>query len=321
MSNHTFILIDGHAVIYRAYFAFTDLSTSSGQLVNAVYGFSRILLTVIKDFEPEYIAVTFDHPQTTKRAEEYAEYKANRESMPDDLRPQIQIIKDIVTAFNIPQFEMAGVEADDLIGTLSRQACEQTAQQKSPMQTVIVTGDRDAFQLVTDCIHVYMPGRSKPVRTPDMEYDPKGVEQKMGVKPSQIVDLKALMGDASDNIPGVDGIGAKGAAKLIQEFGSLDALYEAVEHQAVSELEHGEKPTLTKSLINKLIAGKASAYLSQKLATIDQHVPIELDLQACATSGYKKEDVIKIFEQYEFDSLIKLLPADEFELDVQAALF
>jgi DNA polymerase-1 len=317
MSHKTFILIDGHAVIYRAYFALTELSTSSGQLVNAVYGFSKTLLTVIKDFEPEYIAVTFDHPQTTKRAEEYAEYKANRAAMPDDLKPQIQIIKDIVTAFNIPQFEVPGVEADDLIGTLARLACEQTAKQDPPMSVVIVTGDRDSFQLVNDCIHAYLPGRAKPIRTPDMEYDPAAVKQKMGVRPDQIVDLKALMGDASDNIPGVDGIGAKGAARLIEEFGTLDKLYAAVEKG-----QPGEKGSaLTKSVLAKLAAGKESAYLSQKLARIDQYVPIELDLEACKTTGYRKDSIIEIFEKLEFNSLIKQLPADEFELDVQEALF
>src|SRR5258708_1133777 len=170
MPKH-FILIDGHALIYRAYHAFTDLSTSSGQLVNAVYGFSRILLTVMSDLSPEYIAVTFDHPQPTFRHAEYDGYKATRAEMPEDLRPQIDIIKKVVTAFNIPQFVLPGYEADDLIGTLATQIQKHCKDQD--VLTIIVTGDRDAFQLVNDCVHVWMPARNK--QGGDIEYDTEAV--------------------------------------------------------------------------------------------------------------------------------------------------
>jgi DNA polymerase-1 len=152
--SKTFILIDGHAVIYRAYHAFKELSTPEGVLVNAVYGFSRALLTVIREFSPEYIAVTFDHAKPTFRHADYLGYKLTREAMPDDLRPQVDLIKEVVTSFNIPQFELAGYEADDLIGTLARQIKED-----KEMKVIIVTGDRDSFQLVDDQVHVWMQGR------------------------------------------------------------------------------------------------------------------------------------------------------------------
>ncbi len=310
MPKH-FVLIDGHALIYRAYHAFRDLTTSKGQLVNAVYGFSRILLTVMQDLEPVYIAVTFDHPRPTFRHADYLGYKENRAEMPDDLKPQVDVIKQVVTAFNIPQFEAAGFEADDLIGTLSRQVSEQ----RPDLLTIIVTGDRDAFQLVDDKVHVWMPSRTKGV--PDIEYDADGVVKKMGVRPDQIIDLKALMGDASDCIPGVKGIGEKTAVKLIQEFGTVEKIYEALQSEKIVS-EHN---MLTSGLIKKLAEGQQDAVLSQQLATIDRNVPITLEMEKCKMASYDKDAVIALFEELEFNSLLRLLPADEFEQDVQAALF
>ncbi len=315
------ILIDGHALIYRAYHAFRDLSTSSGVLVNAVYGFTRILLTVIKDFDPEYIICTFDNAKPTFRHADFVGYKANRAEMPDDLKPQIDLIKKVVTAMNIPQFELPGYEADDLIGTLSRQLDEMrqvTGKERTaiPDLTIIVTGDRDAFQLVTDTTHVWMPGR--PPKLPDREYDPEAVKERMGVRPDQIVDLKALMGDASDNIPGVTGIGEKGAIKLISEFDKLEKLYESIQ---IGEKEISRHPIMTAKLVTKLSEGHEDAILSQQLATIDRNAPITLELEDCRLTSYKKQDVEKLFEELEFNSLLKLLPPDEFEVGVQNALF
>src|SRR5258708_4874850 len=303
-----FVLIDGHALIYRAYHAITTLTTSKGQLVNAVYGFCRILLTAMKDLDPEYIAVTFDHPKPTFRHAEYVGYKSSRVEMPEDLRPQVDIIKNVVTAFNIPQFELPGYEADDLIGTLATQA----AATDHGLLTIIVTGDRDAFQLVSDNVHVWMPARDKTGR--DKEYDPAAVEEKMGVRPDQIVDLKSLMGDASDSIPGVRGIGEKTAVKLIQEFGTMEKVYEAIQNKDLN-------PVLKPAIVKKLAEGQQDAVLSQQLARIDRHVPITLELEKCRHSTYKKDTVVKLFDELEFHSLMRLLPADEFELDVQQALF
>lgn len=308
-----FLIIDGHAIIYRAYHAFPPLTSPQGILVNAVYGFSRILLTAIREHTPEYIVVTFDHKKPTFRAQEYAQYKANRPEMPVDLRPQIELVKEVVSALNIPQFEMEGYEADDLIGTITRQMLE-----KKDILTIVVTGDKDMFQLVDEQTHVWMPARGK--FGVDTEYDPESVQKKMGVTPAQIVDLKALMGDTSDNIPGVKGIGPKTAVQLIQEFKNIEGVYATVEKIAAT----GEKPKsgfIKGNLFERLRADKENAFLSKKLATIDRHAPIEFQLEPCLVSDYDKEKIAELFIQLEFKSLIGLLPKDTFELGVQSALF
>jgi len=304
-----FLLVDAHAVIYRAYHALPDLTTPDGKLANAVYGFTRILLTAIRDLDPKYMAVAFDHPTPTFRHKEFKDYKAHREEMPDDLKPQVGMIKEVVEKLNIPQFEIDGFEADDLIGTLALQA---KGQKK---EVVIVTGDRDIFQLVQDGIKVWLPSRGK---IEAAEYDSQAVKVKMGVRPDQIVDLKALMGDSSDNIPGIKGIGPKSAAKLLVEFETLEKLYDQVELAQQGNVNH---PLLKGGLLTKLIEGKQSALLSQQLAQIELDVPIKLDLPSCKVSGYDKEQILELFEQFGFRSLAKLLPADDFELGLQNALF
>lgn len=311
-----FLLIDGHALIYRAYHAFPALSNSKGTLVNAVFGFTRHVLTAIRTYEPRYIAVAFDLPAPTFRHTDYVEYKANRAEMPDDLKPQIQIIKDVVQTFNIPQFALGGYEADDIIGTLAAQIVAVDVQTEEKIMTLIVTGDRDSFQLVDDFTHVWLPGGKG---KDDLEYDREGVQRRMGVFPEQIVDLKALMGDASDNIPGVAGVGEKTATKLIQAFGTLESVYTAVDafEPAMASKETG----LTIKVAEKLLAGKESAFMSQKLARIDRTVPVLLDLEACRVCSYDKEQAQALLEELSFKSLIPLLPADEFELDLQEALF
>ena len=308
MSKKVFVLIDGHAIIYRAYHAFPELSTPSGMLANAIYGFTRILLTVIRDFHPEFLAVTFDHPELTFRHQQYAEYKAHREKMPDDLIPQVDEIKKIVKVLNIPQFEVTGFEADDLIGTLSREG----EARSDDVEMMIVTGDKDLLQLVTGHTHVFIPGRGK--HSVDIEYDPETVKRIMKITPDQVPDYKALMGDPSDNIPGVKGVGPKTAAALIEQFNDIEHLYQALETDA-------DSTKLSQGLINKLITDKESAFLSKQLATVDRHAPIKLDLPACMVSGYDKEQAVTALEELGFKSLIKLLPADDFELGVQSALF
>jgi DNA polymerase I len=313
-----FVLIDGHALIYRAYHAFPGLTTSQGVLVNAVYGFTRTLLTAIRDFQPVYLAVAFDHPKTTFRHPAFENYKANRVEMPDDLKPQIQIVKDVVTALNMPRFELEGFEADDLIGTLSYQAAQQAhTPTHEGLVTMIITGDRDAFQLVDQDVRVWMPGRGK--GSLDTEYDREGVKARMDVYPEQIIDLKALMGDASDNIPGVKGIGEKTAIKLLQTFGTVDALYERV--AALQEGTVATDEVVKGSVLTKLAADKDAAFMSRQLATIDRQVPIELDLEACRVCTYDKDKATKLLTELNFKSLVPLLPADEFELGIQTALF
>jgi DNA polymerase-1 len=311
MSN-IFLLIDGHAVIYRAYHAFVELTTHEGMLVNAVYGFSRILLTVLREEKPLHAAVAFDHPKATFRHTDFAGYKEHRPEMPDDLKPQIALIKNVVIALNIPQFEVEGYEADDVIGTLARQITEQTDD-----RVLIVTGDRDTFQLVNDRVHVWMPGRGK--GQADTEYDSDGVHRKMDVRPDQIIDLKALMGDASDNIPGVSGVGAKTAAKLLHAFDTLEGVYQGL--VAPEKLSQEQKALFTKGLVQKLANGHELAVLSKKLATIDCQVPISLDVPACEVTAYDKDVVRTLFEELQFKSLLSLLPPDAFEMSVQQALF
>lgn len=314
MSDHRrFVIFDGHALIYRAYHAFPGLSTNEGVLVNAVYGFARILLTALRELEPQYVAVAFDHKSPTKRSQTFEDYKAHRPEMPDDLKPQIELVKEVVDALNIPRFELAGYEADDLIGTITKQLSKQ-----DDVLSIVVTGDKDLFQLVDDDkVHVWMPARGKQ-KGADTEYDDAGVLAKMGVRPDQIVDLKSLMGDASDNIPGVKGVGAKTAATLITAFETLDAVY-----KRVAELQESEEtdPIIKGAVLTKLVAGKENAYLSQELARIDREVPIEFELEPCSVASYDKEKVSELFEKLQFNSLISLLPKDEFELGIQDALF
>jgi len=312
-----FLLIDGHAIIYRAYHAFPELTDPNGQLVNAVYGFARILLVAIRDFEPEYIAVCFDSKAKTIRAEEHDFYKAHRPEMPDDLKPQIEKVSQLVSALNIPQFALSGYEADDLIGTLAKQNAkpEIQSQTKNGLLTVIVTGDKDLLQLVDDLTHVWLPKRSR--TQTDLEYDAHLVKDKMGVRPDQIVDLKALMGDASDNIPGIKGVGQKTAVKLLQKFETLGKIYDRM-----GELElGGHDPLIKGSLLEKLTLGKSQAYLSRELAQIQTNTPISTTLDACRVMGYDKAKAVDLFQQLGFSSLLKLFPKDEFEQGVQTALF
>lgn len=304
-----FLLVDAHALIYRAYYAIPNLTDANGQLVNAVYGFSKMVLGAISYFEPEYAAVCFDHPKPTFRHKKFDGYKAQRAKMPDDLIPQIQLVKDVVNALNIPKFEIEGFEADDLIGTVNH-LVENLDQQ---LLTVIVTGDQDSFQLVDNDTHIWMPARGK--QRGDIEYDAALVEKKLGIKPLQVIDLKALMGDTSDNILGVKGVGPKTAAALIQKFGSVEEVYHFLDQNPQGdELIKG-------ALLQKLLLGKDSAFLSKDLATIECQAPVDFELEKCRVTGYDKNQVIEIFQRYGFKSLLNFLPKDAFETSVQEALF
>jgi DNA polymerase I len=309
MQRKDFLLVDAHALIYRAYYALPDLTDAEGHLVNAVFGFSKMLLNAINYFQPEYAAVCFDHPKPTFRHKKFDAYKAQRAKMPDDLIPQISLVKDVVQALGIPKFEISGFEADDLIGTVN---CKVEDLDKT-LLTIIVTGDQDAFQLVDNDTHIWMPARGK--QKGDIEYDAVLVEKKLGIKPQQVTDLKALMGDSSDNIPGVKGIGPKTAAALIQKFHSLEKLYEFLD-------QHPEGDNLVKgALLTKLLSGKEMAFMSKDLATIECQAPIDFNLENCRVTGYDKDQVISIFQKLGFKSLLSSLPQDAFESSVQEALF
>lgn len=281
------VLIDGHAILHRAYYALPKgLTTRKGELVNAVYGFVRMLLKVIEDLGPEYLAVAFDLPKPTFRHKEYVGYQVQRPKMDEELKPQIQRVQQVLEALNIPTFAVGGYEADDVIGTLARQAS------RKKVGTVIVTGDRDIMQLVHSRVKVYAPVRGF---SQAELFGSKEVKEALGVKPKQIVDYKALVGDPSDNYPGVPGIGPKTAVRLLEEYRDLGTIYKNTKKL---------RPVVAK----KLKEGKDSAKLSQKLARIVTNIPIKLDLRACRIHDYDHEKAIELFEKLEFKSLVDKLP-------------
>ena len=309
MSRKTFLLVDAHALIYRAYYAFPNLTDPEGHLVNALFGFTKMFLSALTYFEPEYAAVCFDHPKPTFRHEKYEDYKAHRAKMPDDLIPQISQVKEMVDVLNVPRFEIAGFEADDLIGTVN---CK-VEDMDNELLTVIVTGDQDSFQLVDNDTHIWMPARGK--QRGDIEYDAALVEKKWGIRPDQVVDMKALMGDSSDNIPGIKGIGKKTAAKLIQRFDSLEKIYQFLDANPEGDEQ------IKGALLKKLTTGKEDAFVSQDLATIDCDAPIDFDLESCLVTSYDKTKAVEFLQKFNFKSLINSLPEDAFERSVQDALF
>ena len=219
-ADNKLVLIDGHSLAYRAFHALpVDMKTFQGELTNAIYGFTLMLINVVRDEKPTHIAVTFDKGRTF-RHDMYPEYKAHRAKMPDEMRSQMARVRQVVETLGIPIFEQEGYEADDLLGTLARQAGELS------VDTLIVTGDSDLLQLVDEHTRVLTSRR----RFSDtVTYDLEGVRQRYGLSPAQLTDLKALMGDKSDNIPGVRGVGEKTATKLLQQYGSLEAIYAHLE--------------------------------------------------------------------------------------------
>jgi DNA polymerase-1 len=283
-------LIDGHALAYRMYFALTRGSgggrwvTSSGEPTAGIYGFTSVLLRILEQEDPDYLAVAFDTGKTF-RDEIFPDYKGTREKMPEDLRPQIERIKQLVDVFNIPRLEMDGYEADDVLGSVARQAVIEGLGVK------IFTGDRDLLQLVDDRVIVNLPGRSL---ADAKDYYPSDVEAYMGVRPDQIVDYKALVGDSSDNIPGVSGVGKKTTEALLRDYDTLDGIYEHLE-----ELKPGIK--------KKLETDRENAYLSQKLAAIILDLQIPLDLEMARPDHYEPDKIQALFRELEFRSLIKRL--------------
>ncbi len=283
-------LIDGHALAYRMYFALTRGSSSSRWFTNAgeptagVYGFTSVLLRILEQEDPDYIAVAFDTGKTF-RDDIFPEYKGTREKMPDDLRPQIARIQQLIDTFNIPRLEMEGYEADDVLGSVAHQAVA------AGLGVKIFTGDRDLLQLVDQRVIVNLPGRSL---SDAKDYLPADVEAYLGVRPDQIVDYKALVGDSSDNIPGVYGVGVKTAESLLKTYDTLDGVYAHLE-----ELKSGVR--------SKLEAGRENAYLSQKLARIVTDLVIPLDLEKARPSHYDPEKIGALFRELEFRSLINRL--------------
>ena len=283
-----FFILDGMAIAYRAYFAFINrpLMNSKGMNTSAVYGFINTLEMILSKENPEKIAVAFDTKEPTFRHKEYPEYKATRDAMPDDMVDQLPYLKQVVEAYNIPLLELPGYEADDIIGTLAKRA------QDEDVECYMVTPDKDYMQLVNHKVFLYKPAR---VGNNFDIINTDGVKEKFGVTPEQVIDVLGLMGDSSDNIPGVKGIGEKTAIPLVQEFGSIQGIYDNIE----SITKKGTK--------KKLEEGRDEAFLSRKLVTIDTNVPIDVDPLDLDRSEKNFEALQELFTEMEFTRFLEQL--------------
>lgn len=311
------VLIDGNAILHRAYHALPPLTAPDGSLVNAVYGFTSMLIKIFHDLKPTHIAVAFDRAAPTFRKKMFKEYQAQRPKMEDELIGQVAKVHDVVAAFGIPTHEVDGFEADDVIGTIAKRAKEDTrilrykdtkskevktshnisVSQYPNIQIIIVTGDKDLLQLVDDNTFLYMPTKGL---SEAKLFDEAAVRERMGVAPAQIPDFKALAGDPSDNYPGVSGIGPKTAAELLDQFKTLGDLYRAVEKK---------DKKITPPLVEKLTQGKESADMSKQLATIRTDAPVEIDLEKSKVTTLDTPEARKALEDLHFPSLLKRLSA------------
>ncbi|MDO8658106.1 MAG: 5'-3' exonuclease H3TH domain-containing protein [Candidatus Levybacteria bacterium] len=293
------VLIDGNAILHRAFHALPPLTSTDGQQANAVYGFFSMFLRIIDETKPDYIVTCFDRPKPTFRKELYVEYQAHRPKMDDNLVPQIGIVHEVLEKMKVQIFELDGYEADDVIGTLAKQACQvQSSKFKvQSLETIIVSGDRDLLQLVNSHVKMLSPVTGI---TNMLLFDEEKVEEKYSIKPKQIIDYKALIGDASDNYPGVLGVGPKTAVGLLKEYETLENIYKNLD----SIKQKNE------NLAVKLKSGEDQAEMAKKLATIVTDVPVDFDLEKCAVSGFDMDGLKKSFEELGFKSLIKRLEGE-----------
>ncbi len=286
-----FVLVDGNSIMNRAFYGIMGskmLTTKDGKYTNAVYGFLAILFKLLDDIQPQYMAVAFDLKAPTARHKMYEGYKANRHGMPDELAEQMPIIKEVLRAMNIDIIEMEGYEADDILGTLS---CYGEAQN---LNVTILSGDRDTFQLATDRVTIRIP-HTKGGKTETDEYNREKIIEKYGLEPKQLIEVKGLQGDASDNIPGVPGVGEKTALKLVQKYGSIENLYKKIE-EGQDDLKGKQR--------EKIIENKELAELSRTLGTINTKVPIKDDLTDLKVEEWDKEKVLELFENLNFNRYI-----------------
>ena len=280
------LILDGNSVINRAFFGVRPLTTREGLYTHAIYGFLNILERMEKEEQPDAVCVSFDLHGPTFRHLRYDGYKATRHGMPEELAQQMPVMKDVLRAMNIPIYECQGWEADDVIGTVGK-ICS-----NNDWECVVVTGDRDSLQLIDDNVHIKLV-ISKPGQTTATLYDKEKFREEYGFEPKKLIDLKALMGDSSDNIPGVAGVGPKTATDLLLRFGSLDGVYENL-----------EDPSIKPKLREKLIAGKENAYLSYELATIVPQAPIDFEPKDAIVRPYNKPELYALFQKLEFVRLI-----------------
>ena len=277
------VLIDGNAIMHRAYHALPPLTTKEGKPINAVYGLVSILLKIIADLKPTHLVICFDRKEPTFRHIAFKDYQAHRPEMDKDLSSQFAVAKQVVSAFGIPIHERVGYEADDVLGTLARQA------QKKVEQVVIVTGDRDILQLVNGKIKVYLPVRGL---SEGQLMDRKKVLEQLGVKPEQIADYKALVGDPSDNYPGVKGIGPKTAEKLLRKYGNLENIYKHLDE-------------IDERIATLLKKDKKNAFLSQKLAKIVTDVEVDFDLKKASSWQIDSQKALDLLAGFGFKTLTK----------------
>ena len=286
-----FVLVDGNSIMNRAFYGIMGskmLTTKDGKYTNAVYGFLAILFKLLDDIQPQYMAVAFDLKAPTARHKMYEGYKANRHGMPDELAEQMPIIKEVLRAMNIDIIEMEGYEADDILGTLS---CYGEAKN---LDVTILSGDRDTFQLATDKVTIRIP-HTKGGKTETDEYNREKIIEKYGLEPKQLIEVKGLQGDASDNIPGVPGVGEKTALKLVQKYGSIENLYKKIE-EGQDDLKGKQR--------EKIVENKELAELSRTLGTINTKVPIKDDLTDLKVEEWDKEKVLELFKNLNFNRYI-----------------
>lgn len=287
MEKENFLIIDGNSIMNRAFYGIKLLSTKDGTYTNAVYGFLNIYYMIMDMVRPSYVAVAFDISRPTFRHEMYAEYKAGRRSMPDELRPQMSLIKDILNAMNVKVLELEGFEADDILGTISN------INVKKDISTYILTGDKDSLQLVSNKTSVIMPS-TKMGKTEYTIYTPEVLKEKMGIEPYQVIELKSLMGDKSDNIPGVPKVGEKTAMSLLEKCSTLDNIYENIDTLDITEL-----------LRTRLKENREIAYLSHDLATINVNVPIDVDYDELKLKDVNLPELSKIFTRLSFKKFLE----------------
>lgn len=298
MNSNRLLIIDGNSIMNRAFYGIMNskaLMSADGTYTNAIYGFLSILFKELDDLKPEYIAVAFDLRAPTHRHKMYTEYKGTRHAMPEELSQQMPIIKEILNKMNITIIEKEGYEADDVLGTISRKASE------AGHLTTILSGDRDTFQLASDKITIRIP-RTKMGKTETEDYDINKVEEEYGVKPKQLIEVKGLMGDTSDNIPGVPGVGEKTALKLIKEYKNIDKLYK--------ELERGNAKDIKGALKEKLEKNKELAIMSRTLGTILQDAPLEIKIDDLKIKEWDKEAVTDKFKELKFNRFIERFNLD-----------
>ncbi|MDX8046686.1 DNA polymerase I [Gracilibacillus sp. S3-1-1] len=292
------ILIDGNSIAYRAFFALPLLNNDKGVYTNAVYGFTTMLLRILEEEQPTHMLVAFDAGKTTFRHQTYKEYKGGREKTPSELREQFPLLRELLDAFSIKHYQLEKYEADDIIGTIAKQANEKDWQVK------VISGDKDLLQLISDKVDVRL---TKKGISDVMTYTPEVLQDDMEVTPEQVIDLKALMGDKSDNIPGVPGVGQKTAAKLIKQFTTIENLYDHLDEVSGKKLKE------------KLEDNKEAAFMSKELVTINRQSPIEITADDTVYEGYTDQQVKEIFLDLGFQSLLKRIDG-EAEEEKQEAL-